>query len=138
MTPARLPGGALDVQVQPLKTSGTNYNFSIDYKVTPELLVYAATRKGYVPGGLNNSGAAGAPGFKLQYDPEAIEDVEAGFKWDFNLAGMKGRMNMAAYEARYSNIQRPLNTVANGVPVSGKTVGKGKRGAVRENHGGRR
>src|SRR3546814_8148745 len=59
MTPARLPGGALDVQVQPLKTSGTNYNFSIDYKVTPELLVYAATRKGYVPGGLNNSGAAG-------------------------------------------------------------------------------
>src|SRR3546814_10630183 len=111
MTPARLPGGALDVQVQPLKTSGTNYNFSIDYKVTPELLVYAATRKGYVPGGLNNSGAAGAPGFKLQYDPEAIEDVEAGFKWDFNLAGMKGRLNMAAYEARYSNIQRPLNTV---------------------------
>src|SRR3546814_14918086 len=63
----------------------------------------------------SNSGAAGAPGFKLQYDPEAIEDVEAGFKWDFNLAGMKGRLNMAAYEARYSNIQRPLNTVAKGV-----------------------
>src|SRR3546814_2744752 len=50
MTPARLPGGALDVQVQPLTTSGTNYTFSIDYKVTPELLVYAAPRKGYVPG----------------------------------------------------------------------------------------
>src|SRR3546814_18913019 len=70
MTPARLPGGALDVQVQPLKTSGTNYNFSIDYKVTPELLVYAATRKGYVPGGLNHSGAAGAPGLKLQRSEE--------------------------------------------------------------------
>src|SRR3546814_5728919 len=66
----------------------------------------------------SNSGAAGAAGFKLQYDAEAIEDVEAGFKWDFNLAGMKGRLNMAAYEARYSNIQRPLNTVANGVSVA--------------------
>src|SRR3546814_15001726 len=115
MTPARLPGGALDVQVQPLKTSGTNYNFSIDYKVTPELLVYAATRKGYVPGGLNNSRAAGAPGFKLQYDPESIEDVEAGFKWDSNLAGMKGRLNMQAIEAAYSNIQKPVEPVANDV-----------------------
>ena len=106
------------VATQAFKTSGTNYNFSADYKATPNLLVYIATRKGYVPGGLNNTNAAGAPNFKLQFDSETIKDVEAGFKWDFHLADTRGRFNMAAYRANYSNIQRPFTAFINNVSTS--------------------
>ncbi|MCP3732799.1 TonB-dependent receptor [Sphingomonas sp. MG17] len=103
---------------QALKTSGTNYNFSIDYKPTPKLMIYASTRKGYVPGGLNNSSAIGAPNFQLQYGSENIEDVEVGFKWDFNLGDMRGRLNVAGYKATYSDIQRSFTSVLNNAVAS--------------------
>ncbi len=106
------------IATQTLKTSGVNYNFSIDYKATPDLLIYLTTRKGYVPGGLNNSIAAGAPAFKPQYDSETIKDVEAGIKWDFNLGDTNGRLNVAAYEARYSGIQRSFTSIVNGAATS--------------------
>jgi iron complex outermembrane recepter protein len=115
------------IATQALKTSGTNYNFSIDYKVNPDFLVYIATRKGYVPGGLNNANAAGSPNFKLQFDPESIKDVEAGIKWDFNLGETRGRFNLAAYQAWYSNIQRPFTAVVGGAALSYvANVAKGK------------
>ncbi|MDM8010882.1 MAG: TonB-dependent receptor [Parasphingorhabdus sp.] len=100
------------VTTQAFKSSGTNYNFSIDYKATPELLVYVAHRKGYSPGGLNNLNAANSPLFKEQYAPETIEDIEGGFKWDFNFGATRGRLNMAAYQAWYSGIQRPISTLS--------------------------
>ncbi|ATE64236.1 TonB-dependent receptor [Rhizorhabdus dicambivorans] len=106
------------VATQSLKTSGTNYNFSIDYKATSDLLLYVSTRKGYVPGGLNNSNAAGAPNFQLQYGSETIKDVEAGVKWDFNLGGTSGRFNLAGYQARYSGIQRSFTAIVNGAAIS--------------------
>lgn len=107
------------VVTQPSQSSGTTYNFSIDYKATPELLVYVAHRKGYAPGGLNNLNAAGSPLFRPQFDSETLEDVEAGFKWDFTLGGTRGRLNMAAYQAWYSGIQRPISTLsATGAAVS--------------------
>lgn len=104
---------------QPFKSSGTNYNFSVDWKATPELLVYVAHRKGYSPGGLNNLNASGSSLFKEQYAPETIKDVEAGFKWDFDFGGTRGRLNMAAYQAWYTDIQRPISTLsATGAAVS--------------------
>lgn len=106
------------VTTQSLKTSGTNYNFSIDYKATPKLLLYASTRKGYVPGGLNNSIAVGAPNFQLQYGSETIKDIEAGFKWDFDLGATRGRLNLAAYEAKYSGIQRSFTAIVGGAAIS--------------------
>ena len=106
------------VTTQALKTSGTNYNFSLDYKATPDLLLYVSTRKGYVPGGLNNQSAAGAPNFSLQYGSETIKDVEVGFKWDFDLGGTRGRANVAAYDAKYSGIQRSFTAVVNNAVAS--------------------
>lgn len=103
---------------QALKTSGTNYNFSLDYKATPDLLFYVATRKGYVPGGLNNPSGTGAPNFKLVYDPESIKDIEAGTKWDFNTGGVRGRLNVAVYDAKYSGIQRSFTAITGGTVAS--------------------
>lgn len=106
------------VATQDLKTSGTNYNFSIDYKASPDFLVYVSTRKGYVPGGLNNAIAVGAPEFQLQYGSETIKDVEAGLKWDFTMGGTSGRFNLAAYQAWYSGIQRSFTAIVNGAAIS--------------------
>lgn len=106
------------VTTQMLKTDGTNYNFSLDYQVNPKLMVYVSTRKGYVPGGLNNAAALGAPNFNLQFGSETIKDKEVGVKWDFNLGSTYGRLNVAAYDATYSDIQRSFTAVVNGAALA--------------------
>ena len=108
---------SLTITTQALKTSGNNYNFSLDYKVSRNILVYLARRKGYVPGGLNNPTGLGSPNFKLQFDPERIKDVEVGLKSDFTLDGVRGRLNLAAYSAKYANIQRSFTNFVNNASV---------------------
>lgn len=106
------------VATQALKTKGTNYNFSLDYQINPRLMVYVATRKGYVPGGLNNTAGVGAPNFQLQFGSETIKDKEVGMKWDFNFGSTYGRLNLAAFDANYSDIQRSFSSVVNGTAVA--------------------
>lgn len=106
------------VSIQALKTKGTNYNFSLDYQINPKLMVYVSTRKGYVPGGLNNPSGLGAPNFQLEFNSETIKDKEIGVKWDFNLGSTYGRLNVAAYDATYSDVQRSFSAVVNGSAIS--------------------
>lgn len=91
-----------------LKTSGDGYNFSVDYQVTPSVLVYATTRRGYVPGGLNNqvAGATSIPNYRPTYGSEVVKDYEVGAKADFQIADMRGRLNVAYYRENYTDIQR--------------------------------
>lgn len=91
-----------------LQTSGNGYNFSVDYQVTPSILIYATTRKGYVPGGLNNqvADATSIPNYRPAYGSEIVKDYELGAKTDFRIADMRGRFNVAYYHEDYTNIQR--------------------------------
>ncbi|MBX3484118.1 TonB-dependent receptor [Phenylobacterium sp.] len=101
------------------KSDGVNTTLSLDGQVTPDLLVYGATRKGYRPGGLNlvlNS--AGLPNFKPEYDPETVRDYELGAKWDFHVADARARLNAALYRTEYSNIQRTFNAAVAGVTTT--------------------
>lgn len=95
------------------------YNFSIDYRPSEAVLLYATTRRGYNAGGFNPSVPAslepGAP--EPAYGPEFIRDYEAGIKADWNLAGMPVRTNIAGFYAKYTDIQR--NTF--GVSAGGQT-----------------
>jgi iron complex outermembrane receptor protein len=87
----------------------STYNFSIDYQVNPDILVYATTRKGYKPGGLNGAYFANAnpiPGSRPTYSPEILKDVELGLKVNWRSGNIRGRSNIAAYHQWYSNIQR--------------------------------
>lgn len=103
-----------------LRTSGDGYNLSIDYRVTPSILVYAAHRKGYVPGGLNNvvASSSGLANYAPVYGPEKIKDYEIGAKTDFAFGDVYGRLNLALYHADYSDIQRLFT----GIASTGATV----------------
>jgi iron complex outermembrane receptor protein len=90
------------------KSEADTWNLSLDYQVTPEHLVYVATRRGYKAGGVNQSG----PPVLRAYEPETVSDVEAGFKGDWRIGDhISLRTNLAVYYARQKNIQR-INTIS--------------------------
>lgn len=97
-----------------LETSGSGYNFSLDYKLTPSILIYATTRKGYVPGGLNSpvGNSSGLANYALVYGSEKIKDWEIGTKIDFEFGQTLGRLNLAYYRNDYTNIQRTFSGTA--------------------------
>ncbi|MEZ5938566.1 MAG: TonB-dependent receptor [Hyphomonadaceae bacterium] len=101
------------------KSDGENSTLSLDAQLTPDLLVYAATRKGYRPGGINSVlDAEGLPGYSTVYAPETVEDVELGAKYDFAVGGVRGRINGALYQTDYKDIQRTFSASVNGVTTT--------------------
>ncbi len=100
--------------------SKLTYNFSVDYKITPDVLVYAATRRGYRAGGFFN--APRAPLEFLPYRPELITDYELGMKAEYDLGGMRGRTNVAVYTGNFTDAQRNTSSQeviqVNGSPVT--------------------
>jgi iron complex outermembrane recepter protein len=90
-----------------IKFSQPSWNVSLDYQVTPNLLVYAAHRRGYRSGGFNGIPILDSSGLiGLTFNPETVMDYELGFKWDFNVGGSRGRFNLAGYLSRGSDAQR--------------------------------
>ena len=86
------------------------YNFTVDYDLAPDKMVYIATRRGFKGGGFNwtysSLDTAG-------YAPEYIQDVEIGFKGDWRLGDMRARTNIDLYRANETNIQRLVVFVLN-------------------------
>lgn len=83
------------------------YTFAIDYKVTPAILLYGTTRRGYRSGGFTFRG--NSPGETQPFRPEIVTDYEAGFKADFNLGGeVRLRTNADYYHIDYTDIQRTV------------------------------
>lgn len=82
------------------------YTASIDWKITPDTMVYVAHRKGFRTGGFNFSG--GAPSTLVPFNPEEVKDYEAGLKTKFDLGGMRTRFNLAVYHQKYESIQRSI------------------------------
>jgi iron complex outermembrane receptor protein len=85
---------------------------AMDYQVTPDLLLYATGRRGYNPGGFNLY--APTPQTR-KYEPETVVDVEAGVKANWTLWGMPGRTALDAFHDHYTNIQRGVAVVGNGI-----------------------
>ncbi|MFT3976461.1 MAG: TonB-dependent receptor [Sphingomonas bacterium] len=101
------------------ESSGTNYTVSLDWQATSDLLLYAAHRKGYRPGGINQVlNATGLPNYSPTYAPETVKDIELGIKYGFRVGGVSGRLNAAAYNVDYSNIQRLFSAAVNGVTTT--------------------
>nr|ART38477.1 G165 [uncultured bacterium] len=93
--------------IQDFREKASSYTITVDYKASPDLLLYLTTRKGFKPGGVNGTAAsAGIPGVRPTFDPETLKDLEGGVKWDWSLAGVRGRINLAAYQSWYSDVQR--------------------------------
>jgi iron complex outermembrane receptor protein len=82
--------------------SAPTWNFSLDYQVTSQTLLYATTRRGYRSGGFNPGVAEPA---LSTFAPETVTDEELGVKSDFSLFGLPTRINADAYHQGYDNIQ---------------------------------
>jgi iron complex outermembrane receptor protein len=79
------------------------YTLSLDYKITPDILVYASNRTGFKSGNFNVNANALIP---TTFGPEKVMDWEAGLKADFHVADMPLRTNFAVFKDLYKNIQR--------------------------------
>jgi iron complex outermembrane receptor protein len=110
------------------KGEANTWNVSLDYQITPEHLVYVATRRGYKAGGVNQSG----PPVLRAYEPEQVTDVEAGFKGDWRIGdNISLRTNLAIYYARQKNIQR-----INSITYLGQTTAPVITGSTGDLYGG--
>ena len=81
-----------------------SWTVSLDYQVTPDLLFYLATRRGFKAGGFNPT--ANNPA-NYAYDQETLTDIEVGMKADWRISDDAFlRTNVSAYTGQYENIQR--------------------------------
>ena len=86
---------------------GTSYLFSINYQITPDILVYAKTARGFRGGALQPRSPSLPP-----VAPEIAVDYELGFKTEF--FDHRLRLNLAAYETNYKNKQENVIVAAFG------------------------
>ena len=104
-------------------SSGPNYHFALSEQWTDRFMSYVTLSRAYVPGGVNvyDSGQAGGdpatalPNFAPTYGPEKVLAAELGFKWDFNAAGVIGRINAGVYRYWYTDIQENFSGTFNNV-----------------------
>ncbi|MCW1383644.1 TonB-dependent receptor [Novosphingobium sp. KCTC 2891] len=118
LTPGAAPG-----ENCPLGHSDTfkqlSYLISLDYHITPDVLVYAKMSKGYRSGG-ENLRASGDIGTFAPFIPEINYEEEIGLKAD--LFDHRVRFNLAGYYNKIHNAQRSqLLAVASG-PLAGSLL----------------
>ena len=116
--PVAFPGTTLADCTRNLRAnnSNDNYNLSVQWQPTDDLLLYAATRKGYKTGSFNVLAVDPA---LAQYEPEVVKDIEIGLKADWRLGSIPIRTNVAAFRAKYNNVQTSLTLVD---PMSGSVT----------------
>jgi len=102
---------------------GDSYTVGLDWKISPSILLYLASRQGYKSGGFNivatQLGATDSSFFS--YDPETVRDVELGLKTEWSVGNMEGRANFAVYESDYRDAQ-VLTAAVVGGSVQGVTA----------------
>ncbi|MCW1430975.1 TonB-dependent receptor [Novosphingobium sp. JCM 18896] len=105
------------------KTSASkpSWTVSLDYQVTPELLVYVAHRGSWRAGGYNYSvtplNVTAASGGNL-FLPETTQDIEGGIKYSGNSLGVPVTFNADVFNQWVKNIQRSAYILtANGVSL---------------------
>jgi iron complex outermembrane receptor protein len=94
------------------------FNLSLDYKLTPDTLLYVRSGRAFLGGSTNLSNPVG---FQIVL-PESLTDVEAGVKSDWELWGIKGRANVDAFYDWFTDIQQSVGLNIPGRGVVGATI----------------
>jgi len=107
-----------------LKTKAPTWTVGLDYKPFSGLMVYGKVTRGYKAGGFNS---VAVNDIFRTFEPEKLTSYEAGFKSDWNLGSMPGRLNVTYFYSDYKNIQRPgsdfnLTTFAGGAKILSATA----------------
>ena len=117
-----------------------SWTIGLDYKATPDWLLYVVSRRGYRGVNVNtplfetpfttggtDPGCVATGGTCVDLRPfqktgeETITDVEIGSKYSYRVGSARGLFNIAAYYSKYKNALQFLNTqttVPNGTPDS--------------------
>lgn len=90
----------------PIKSSynAWDYLFSLDFKLTDDILLYAKTARGFKSGGQNLRGQDAAT--LAPFGPETITEYEIGAKIEF--LDRRVRLNLAAYTDKDEDLQRTV------------------------------
>jgi len=106
------------------KYSDPSWLLSLDYQVTPDVLVYAKYARGYRSGGRNFKGSNNIGTF-IDFEPETVTEYEVGLKSYF--FDRKVRFNFAAYYDNYSDVQKVATILLPGTSAfSSQTVNAAK------------
>jgi Outer membrane receptor proteins, mostly Fe transport len=106
LPPILLTGGVCELD-RSLSFTDVAYTASIDWQVAPRVLFYARTSNGFKSGGLPHRVSLD-PQTSDPFLPEDVTDYEIGMKSTF--LDNRLRLNLAAYYADYTNIQRTVLT----------------------------
>ncbi len=106
----------------PEKTAESNpsWNISLEYQVSPALLVYVAQRGSWRTGNLNGTSfptLQPASNFGNLFLPEKTKDVEVGGKFQGSVYNWPVRLNIALYNQWIDNVQRSLYAILGGNPA---------------------
>ncbi|MBC7985996.1 MAG: TonB-dependent receptor [Sphingomonadaceae bacterium] len=96
--------GALNGVVGEFEGDRIDYRISVDYRISPEVLVYVSTSTGFKGGGINPRPFN--PAQVQPFDPETLTAYELGFKTD--LFDRRLRFNASAFFNKYNGIQLTL------------------------------
>ena len=110
-----LPLSACEIKDKKSFTKPT-YNLSLDYHVTPDLLVYATQRTGYRSGGFFQRATLFRQ--RTPFEPERVLDREIGVKSEFSLGEARVRVNLDYYKDKYKDLQKNLSQFVDGFSIS--------------------
>ena len=85
------------------KFGAPTWTFGLDYKASPDVLLFAKASKGFKGGGFNPFSVREET---RTFDPEKVISYEIGFKSDWTIGTVPFRLNVAAYKSDYNSIQR--------------------------------
>lgn len=77
----------------------------VDYRVTPDLMVYFNHRGSWRTGGFNGTSGANFPE-AAPFKPETTYDFEAGAKFSGYIGSVRSRVNLALYDQHIKDVQR--------------------------------
>jgi iron complex outermembrane receptor protein len=102
---------------------GISYTAGANYQLTPDVLLYVKTSKGFRSGGQNLRAAGAANSAFVPFNPEVSREHEAGVKSEF--FDRRLRFNLAAFLSNVDNIQRStiVASTINGATTTSTIVG---------------
>jgi iron complex outermembrane recepter protein len=131
-------GPGVVAQVLPVaKFNKLTYTLGLNWEVTPQLLIYATTRRGYRAGGYNTPVYDPYLASLQTYAPESLTDYEIGTKFRWSAGEARGSVDLAVFTGKDKGNQLPINTSnLNGGTCIPEAVGTGGRPANCSTPGG--
>jgi iron complex outermembrane receptor protein len=102
--------GALNGVVATYDGNKLDWRASADYRISPEVMVYATAGTGFKGGGVTARPFDAAQALNGSFDPETVTAYEVGLKTD--LFDRRLRMNVSAFLNKYKDVQLPLISCA--------------------------